>query len=113
MWSGSNLPSNHMDDYYRNHGLTSSDQESTTWEKTTSEINAGHPYTMCVWLTGSGHLVLAKGIVEGKKTLIFNDHYGNKNTVGYPSYDGSGALYDWPGYNEGNVNLASAGSGIP
>lgn len=56
---------------------------------------------------------MGKGIVDGKKTLIFNDPYGNKNTPGYPSYDGEGARYDWPGYNEGNVNLASAGSGIP
>ena len=113
MWGTGGSPNSKMLNYYQKHGLTASQTYSTTWSQTTSDINAGHPYTMCVWLTGPGHLVLAKGIVEGKKTLVFNDPYGNKNTAGYPSYDGSGALYDWPGYNEGNVNLASAGSGIP
>jgi len=29
----------------------------------------------------------------------------SKNTRGYPSYDGAGARYDWPGYNNGYQNL--------
>lgn len=114
MWGTGGSPNSRMADYYRFHGM-SAEQEwsSTSWNRAVNNINAGNPYTMCVWLTTSGHLVLGKGTVEGKKTLIFNDPYGNKNTAGYPSYDGEGARYDWPGYNEGNVNLATAGSGIP
>ena len=114
MWS-TGSPNSRMRGYYEKHGMTASQSwsGSCTWQKAIDEINTGYPYTMCVWLTSSGHLVLGKGIVEGQHTLIFNDPYGNKNTPGYPSYDGNGALYDWPGYNHGNVNLATAGSGVP
>lgn len=113
MWGTGGSPNSRMADYYKKHGLGATQTWSTSWAQAVNNINNGNPYTMCVWLTGSGHLVLAKGIVGGKKTLIFNDPYGNKNTAGYPSYDGAGACYDWPGYNEGNVNLALAGTGIP
>jgi len=113
MWGTGGSPNSKMANYYKKHGMGATQTWSTTWTAAVNNFNAGNPYTMCVWLTSSGHLVLGKGIVEGKKTLIFNDPYGNKNTAGYPSYDGAGARYDWPGYNEGNVNLASAGSGVP
>jgi hypothetical protein len=58
-----------------------------------------------VGLTSAGHLILAVGWVSNQRTLIFNDPYGNKNTPGYPSYDGKYARYDWPGYNHGYQNL--------
>ncbi|MFH1213758.1 MAG: T9SS type A sorting domain-containing protein [Candidatus Neomarinimicrobiota bacterium] len=118
MWGTGGSPNSCMANYYRNHGLTTSQtwpsgDLSPTWSTATSEIANGFPFTMCVWLTSSGHLILAKGVVAGKHSLVFNDPYGNRNTPGYPSYDGAGATYDWPGYNEGNVNLAYAGTGIP
>lgn len=114
MW-GLGSPNSKMADYYENHGLNC-DQDWNAqgyWSKVTADINDGYPYTLCVWLTGSGHLILAKGIVSGQHTVICNDPYGDRNTYGYPSYDGDGALYDWPGYNHGNTNLAYAGSGVP
>jgi len=116
MW-GTGSPNSKMADYYRNHGLTAQQiwpsNMSTTWTAATSEIKNGYPYSMCVWLTSSGHLVLARGIVEGQHSLVFNDPYGNRNGSSYPAYNGNGVIYDWPGYNEGNANLAYAGTGIP
>ena len=47
---------------------------------------------------------LASAICRANTTLIFNDPYGNKN-VSYPSANGAGAIYDWPGYNNGYQNL--------
>jgi len=116
MW-GNGSPNSMMANYYKLHGLTTSQiwpsSTTTTWTTAITEVANGRPYTMCVWLTSSGHLVLGKGVVEGQHTMIFNDPYGDKNKPGYPNYYGFGAKYDWPGYNHGNINLASAGTGIP
>ncbi|MBN2362743.1 hypothetical protein JXL83_01265 [candidate division WOR-3 bacterium] len=105
MWTGSYSPYSRMVQYYLNHGLSASRDDTPTFGETVNELNAGYPYSMCVGLTTSGHLVLAVGQVLNWHTIIFNDPYGNKNTAGYPSYDGKYARYDWPGYNNGNQNL--------
>jgi PKD repeat protein len=75
-----------------------------------AEIDADYPFPMCVMLTSSGHLILAKGYIVGQHTLIFSDPYGDKNTPSWPSYDGFKAYYDWPGYNNGYENLDFDGS---
>ncbi len=105
MWYDTNRPYTQMALYLSNHGLNSWRDDSPTFNETTDELNAGYPYGMCVGLTQAGHLVLAVGCVSGRHILIFNDPYGNKNTPGYPSYDGKYARYDWPGYNNGYENL--------
>lgn len=83
---------------------------SCTFEKTQLEINNQYPHPICSWITHSGHLTLVVGYVNGQHTAIFNDPWGNKNTPGYPSYDGTDAYYDWPGYNNGYENLDPDGS---
>ncbi|MCX7954882.1 MAG: PKD domain-containing protein [Bacteroidales bacterium] len=112
MWTGSYSPSTRMKNYIQNHYLTSNQYWTTscTFNATVNEINNGYVHPICSYLTSSGHLTLAIGYVSGQYTLIFNDPYGNKNTPGYPSYDGAGAKYDWPGYNYGYQNLDADGS---
>lgn len=105
MWYDGYSPYSRMDNYLDYHGLTTWNDDTATWNETVAEVQAGYPYPMCVALTTSGHLVLAIGQVSNWHTLIFNDPYGNKNTPGYPSYDGKYARYDWPGYNNGYANL--------
>jgi hypothetical protein len=105
MWSGSNRPYTHMASYLNDHDLVSWRDDSPTFNEVITELNAGYPYGMCVGLTTAGHLVLAVGQVLNWYTLICNDPYGNKNTPGYPSYDGKYARYDWPGSNNGYENL--------
>ncbi|MEA1985866.1 MAG: PKD domain-containing protein [Candidatus Marinimicrobia bacterium] len=104
MWTDGS-PNSNMADYYKLHGMTANQTWSTSWNTTTAEIDANRPFSMCVFLTGSGHLIVAKGRLSGKRSIIFNDPYGDKNTSGYPSYDGDGAIYDWPGYNHGHIKL--------
>lgn len=107
MWSlGS--PNSRMESYYIKHNMGAQHKTSPAYEEILSEINAGFPYSMCVMLTTSGHLIVAHGLYT-ERTFIFNDPYGNKNTPGYPSYDGKDVKYDWPGYNNGFQNL----SGVP
>ncbi|MEO0226546.1 MAG: T9SS type A sorting domain-containing protein [candidate division WOR-3 bacterium] len=105
MWYNGYSPYSRMYYYLINHNLNSWVDDTPTWEETQAEVAAGWPYCMCVGLTSAGHLVLAVGQVLNWHTLIFNDPYGNKNTPGYPSYDGKYARYDWPGYNNGYQNL--------
>ncbi len=105
MWYDGYSPYSRMYQYLINHNLNSWVDNSPTWEETVAEVQAGWPYCMCVGLTSAGHLVLAVGQVLNWHTLIFNDPYGNKNTPGYPSYDGKYARYDWPGYNNNYQNL--------
>ena len=105
MWCGSYSPYSRMADYISQHQINSSRIDYPSFNEVVSEIDSGFPFSLCVGLTGSGHLVLALGQVSTWHTLIFNDPYGNKNTAGYPSYDGKYSRYDWPGYNNGYQNL--------
>lgn len=102
MWS-TGSPYTRMAGYYTNHKLQATESDAPPYTDATSEIYAGRPYTMCVMLTSSGHLIIARGIYSDH-ALIFNDPYGNKN-VAYPSVNGKGAVYDWPGYSNGFQNL--------
>lgn len=95
----------YMRDYIINHGLSSEVDWSPTWAKLQLEVNNDDPCVVLNSLTSAGHYITAIGYYTTMYTAVFNDPYGNKNTPGYPSYDGAGALYDWPGYNNGFQNL--------
>jgi hypothetical protein len=86
------------------HNLTSFMDVTPTWSEFLPEINNGYPVVISTQLTTAGHIVLGKGYVESQHTMITNDPYGDKN-LGYTNYFGSGAFYDWPGYNNGYENL--------
>ena len=110
MWNGSNKPSNIMNTYIQNHNVTSIHDDTTTFAGVKAEINKNYPYPLCNTLSTSGHLILTVGYMNGQHTLIFNDPYGNKdsiNTIGWPNYYGKNSYYDWPGYNNGFQNLNS------
>ncbi len=104
MWTGSFSPRSRMADYYRSHGLSAVQTEGTAYSAAAADISAGFPFSMCVLLTTSGHLVLAHGFGAEPHTLMFHDPYGNKNQ-GYMNASGKNVLYDWPGYNNGYQNL--------
>jgi len=95
----------HMRDYVNNHGLSSAVDWSPTWSKLQTEVNNNHPFILLNSLTTAGHYITTLGYFDNQHTVIVNDPYGNKNTTGYPSYDGAGVYYDWPGYNNGYQNL--------
>ena len=94
-------------EYTIDHGLTSTTDDSTSYAKAKAEIDANHPVVLLNSLTSAGHYITCIGYVTGQYTLIFNDPYGNKN-ISYPGWQGAGAYYDWPGYNNGYQNLNTA-----
>ena len=99
----------HMAEYISYHGPQSSADLSASITKARTEINNKNPFVVLNLLTTSGHYITCIGYDPDQYTLIFNDPYGNKNTTGYPSYDGTAVYYDWPGYNYGNQNLNTVG----
>jgi len=107
MWTGSYSPYSRTVDYYNYHGLSAIryDSNAIFFETVISNIDAGYPFTFCNGLTTSGHIVVINGYDVNNRTLIVNDPYGNKNTGVYPSLNGKGVKYDWPGYNNGYKNF--------
>lgn len=95
----------YMRDYIIQHGPSSAVDWSPTWAEVQTEINANHPFVLLNSLTTAGHYITGIGYFKNQRSAIFNDPYGNKNTPGYPSYDGAGAIYDFPGYSNGYENL--------
>lgn len=108
MWSSefghSGSPRSTMARYINQHDLESVQVWSLPYADMVKELEDGNPYPLCVMLTSAGHLILALGVEEGRRTVIVHDPYGNKN-IAYPSYQGQNVVYDWPGYNYGNQNL--------
>jgi hypothetical protein len=106
MWTGSASPYSRMAEYYSLHGLSASRYDSPSHTSAVTAIVSG-PYSICNGLTTAGHIVLAHGVDVEPHTLIVNDPYGNKNRtdLGYPNTAGKNVKYDWPGYNNGNMNF--------
>lgn len=114
MWKTGYSPNSTMMNYLQAHYMGSNQYWTTSckYDSTIAEINNGYVHPLCNYLTAAGHLTLCIGYVQGQHTLVFNDPYGNKNSPGYPSYDGDSVYYDWPGYNNGFENLGGSNSYI-
>jgi len=91
-----------MNDFMQWAGCTTYYDSSPTWSELTAQIDAGRPAVLSTMLTSAGHIVLAIGYY-GNHSVIIRDPYGDKAS-GYPNYT-SQAVYDWPGYSNGNPNL--------
>ncbi len=77
---------------------------NVSWNKLIQEIDNGRPVILSTQLTSSGHIVVAVGYYNNHSVIV-NDPAGNKNMGKYFNYYGKMAVYDWPGYNNGYVNL--------
>ncbi len=87
------------------HGLDS-DYLGTTWTACTTELGGSWPVVASTTspYTG-GHILLFNGYYDNH-SVICNDAYGDQNEPGWGSYyNGKDVVYDWPGYNNGNVQL--------
>lgn len=95
-------------DYIRKHGLDSEYDLSVTWSDVASQVDDGYPVVLSTAITSAGHLMCVRGYVDGQHTIVVNDPAGNRNNGSYWNYPGDMAWYDWPGYNNGYVNINSA-----
>jgi len=74
-----------------------------TWEELVKEIDEGRPVILSTQMTSSGHIIVAVGYTPDKSVIV-NDPAGDKS-LGYFNYKGEKVVYDWPGVNNGHVNL--------
>ncbi len=107
MWTGNYSPYSRTVSYYAGHGMFAAryDSNGTFHQMVVAEVDSGYPFTFCNGLTTAGHIVVINGYDANNRTLIVNDPYGNKNSGVYPSLNGKGVKYDWPGYNNGYKNF--------
>ncbi|PIE52852.1 hypothetical protein CSA37_04210 [Candidatus Fermentibacteria bacterium] len=78
----------------------------TTWSACTEELNNSWPVVASTSspYTG-GHILLFNGYYSNH-SVICNDAYGDQNVPGWGTMmNGKDVVYDWPGYNNGNVQL--------
>ncbi len=94
---------NNMVDFLNQHEVSSS-WAGTSWSTLTEQIDSGYP-VVCSSSLGSGHIIILNGYYANH-TIIANDPYGDANESGWGNYyNGKDVLYDWPGYNNGHVEI--------
>ncbi|MBN1773743.1 MAG: C39 family peptidase [Deltaproteobacteria bacterium] len=95
----------YMVDFMNRHGLTSW-QAGTSFSTLVSEVDADYPMVASTNVLGSGHIIVFKGY-ETDHSIVVNDPYGDANAGSWGDLrNGEGAVYDWPGYNNGHVGIS-------
>ncbi len=95
-----------MTAFMQQHGVDSQ-EVGTDYNSVVSETNAGYPMYASVYVLGYGHIFVIRGYIsqDGSPihTVVVNDPYGNAGTGSWGNDDGEDIVYDWPGYNNGNL----------
>lgn len=101
----------YMTTFMGQHGVDSA-QVGTDYNSVVSEINAGYPMYASASVLGYGHILVVRGYVseDGSPihTIVVNDPYGNAGSGDWGNNDGEDIVYDWPGYNNGNLEIEVA-----
>ena len=90
----------YMMDFCNQHEVTSW-SAGTSFSGLTAEVDAGYPMYASTLVWDYGHILVIKGY-DTDYSVVVNDPYGDAGTGSWGNYDGEGAVYDWPGYNNGN-----------
>lgn len=95
---------NNMVDFLNQHEVSSA-WAGTSWSTLTDQINSNYPVVCSSNVLGYGHIILLNGYYSNH-TIVVNDPFGDANESGWGNYyNGKDVLYDWPGYNNGHVQI--------
>ncbi|MCK4671249.1 MAG: T9SS type A sorting domain-containing protein, partial [Candidatus Aegiribacteria sp.] len=95
---------NYMVDFLNQHEVSSA-WAGTSWYTLTEQVDNGYPVVCSSTVLGSGHIIIRNGYYANH-TIITNDPFGDANESGWGNYyNGKDVLYDWPGYNNGHVEI--------
>ncbi len=93
----------YMEDFANQHDVTSW-WAGTSFSTLMDEIDAGYPMYASSTVLGYGHIIVLRGY-DTDHSIIVNDPYGDANSGDWGNYDGEAVVYDWPGYNNGNLEI--------
>lgn len=98
----------YMVTFLEQHGVDSG-WAGTSYDTVVSEINAGYPLVTSADVLGYGHILVTRGYltVDGSPihSFVVNDPYGNAGSGDWGNFDGEGIVYDWPGYDNGYLEI--------
>lgn len=98
----------YMTTFMNQHGVESA-QVGADYSTLVGQVDAGYPMYASVYVLGYGHIIAPRGyMTDGGSpihSIIVNDPYGNAGTGDWGNYDGDGIAYDWPGYNNGHLEI--------
>lgn len=98
----------YMTAFMSQHGVSSS-QVGADFSHVVSQTDAGYPMYASAYVLGYGHIIAVRGYLSSGgsaiHTLVVNDPYGNAGSGDWGNYDGEGIAYDWPGYNNGYLEI--------
>ncbi len=95
---------NNMVDFLNQHEVSSA-WAGTSWSTLTGQIDNDYPVVCSSNVLGYGHIILLNGYYANH-TVVLNDPFGDANESGWGNYyNGKDVLYDWPGYNNGHVQI--------
>ncbi|MCD4700614.1 MAG: C39 family peptidase, partial [Candidatus Aegiribacteria sp.] len=95
---------NNMVAFLNRHGVSSA-CAGTSWSTLTGQIDSNYPVVCSSNVLSYGHIILLNGYYTNH-TIVVNDPFGDANESGWGSYyNGKDVLYDWPGYNNGHVQI--------
>jgi hypothetical protein len=95
---------NNMVAFLNRHGVSSA-WAGTSWSTLTGQIDSNYPVVCSSNVLSYGHIILLNGYYTNH-TIVVNDPFGDANESGWGSYyNGKDVLYDWPGYNNGHVQI--------
>ena len=93
-----------MVDFLTQHEIYSA-WAGTAWSTLTGQIDSNYPVVCSSSVLGYGHIILFNGYYDNH-TVVTNDPYGDANQSGWGNYyNGKDVLYDWPGYNNGHLEI--------
>ena len=95
---------NNMVAFLNQHEVSSA-WAGTSWSTLTGQIDSDYPVICSSTVLGYGHIILFNGYYADH-TVVVNDPFGNANESGWGNYyNGKDVMYDWPGYNNGHVEI--------
>lgn len=97
--------------FAQQHGMPS-ELAGTSFDTLVNEVNAGYTMYLSASVLGYGHIVAVIGyLTDGGNpihAMAINDPYGNAGSGDWGNFDGENVVYDWPGYNNGYLEIEVA-----